>query len=118
MVAAVKKAYEEIEMENKPEQPVERVPLHVYRIGEETFIDEVWQDSSQQQERNTNNPEANLAQVPASGGGAATQQVLQTLLIQNQQLQRQLQEQEKCLELIRQTNRAWLEEKLRPSMIT
>ena len=113
MVEAVKKAYDDIELENKPEQPVERVPIHVYRIGEETFIDEVWQDSTQQQQGNGNNPEANLAQIPASGGGAATQQILQTLLIQNQQLQRQIQEQEQRMDLLRQTDRAWLEDKLR-----
>jgi hypothetical protein len=40
----VRDAYKTIPVENKPEQPITRVPLHVYRIGEETFIEEVWQD--------------------------------------------------------------------------
>ena len=98
------------------------MPLHVYRIGEETFIEEVWQEEQLQPQggaaaaaTTTRNPEASLAQVPASGSGAAMQQVLQTLLIQNQQLQQLLQEQEQRLALQRQSDRAWLEEKLRRS---
>jgi hypothetical protein len=113
-ISDIKRAYEALPVEGKPEQPISRVPLHVYRIGEETFIDEVWQDQQQQQQpQQRTNPGASLAQVPASGGGAATQQVLQTLLIQNQQIQRQLQEIEQRISLQRQGDRAWLEEKLR-----
>jgi hypothetical protein len=116
---AAKQAYEAIPVENKPEQPVMRVPLHIYRIGEDTLIDEVWngnqggQQDEQQGQQQANNVGANLARVPASGGNTATQQVLQTLLIQNQQLQRTLQEMENRIELRDQGNRSWLEEKLR-----
>ena len=116
-IQAVKDAYEALPIDNKPEQPVQRLPLHVYRIGEETFIDEVWRnEEGVQQSSNNNNTsvEASLARVPASSGGSsATQQVLQTLLIQNQQLQRQLEEMDRRHELRDQTNRSWLEEKLR-----
>jgi hypothetical protein len=38
----VRDAYAAIPTENKPEQPVLRRPLHIYRVGEETFIEEVW----------------------------------------------------------------------------
>jgi len=117
---AAKQAYEAIPVENKPEQPVMRVPLHIYRIGEDTLIDEVWndgggdqQDQQQGQQQGRNNAGNALARVPASGGNTATQQVLQTLLIQNQQLQRTLQEMENRIELREQGNRSWLEEKLR-----
>jgi hypothetical protein len=116
---AVQDAYEAIRVENKPEQPVARVPLHVYRIGEETYIEELWQGGNeqpqqqQQQQQQRNTVEANLARVPASGGNTATQQVLQTLLIQNQQLQRGIQEFEQRLELRDQANRSWLEDRLR-----
>jgi hypothetical protein len=94
-VLFVRNEYKAIPVENKPEQPVERLPLHIYRVGEETFIEEVWQDETvgQQQQPQQGGAaaaarrtvEENLARVPASGGSAATQQVLQTLLIQNQQ---------------------------------
>ena len=118
-IKAVQDAYKALPVENKPDQPVNRVPLHVYRIGEETFIEEIWQQeqagTNQQPVTDTtaNTPQANLARVPASGGNAATQQVLQTLLIQNQQLQRSLQEMEQRLDLRDQANRSWLEEKMR-----
>jgi hypothetical protein len=74
-VGAVRQAYKAIPAADKPEQPIDRIPLHVYRIGEETFIDEVWGGAEEQQQQTTrgNNPEAALAQVPASVGGAATQ---------------------------------------------
>jgi hypothetical protein len=124
---AVKEAYDALPVENKPEQPVIRVPLHVYRIGEETLIDEVWtsgasngantQDNQDNQDNrgnnNNNNVGDNLARVPASGGNAATQQVLQTMLIQNQQLQRSIQEMENRVELRDQANRSWLEDRFR-----
>jgi hypothetical protein len=128
----VRDAYAAIPVANKPNQPVTKLPLHVYRVGEETFIEEVWaeeeqgtvgqqgqqqgQQGQQQgagQQEGTRTVGDNLARVPASGGSAATQQVLQTLLIQNQQLQWQQQEMERRQEMRDQANRAWLEEKVR-----
>ena len=113
---AAKEAYDAIPVAEKPEQPVIRVPLHVYRIGEETLIDEVWsgtEGTNNQDQQGANNVGDSLARVPASGGSAATQQVLQTLLIQNQQLQRSIQEMENRLDLRDQANRSWLEDRLR-----
>jgi len=121
----VRQAYEALPLENKPEQPVSRLPVHVYRIGESTYIEEVWQGGNEQQQPRQRQQEEgggragtgtvadNLARVPASGGTAATQQVLQTLLIQNQQLQRELQDMENRIENRDQANRSWLEDKFR-----
>jgi hypothetical protein len=121
----VKQAYQALPVENKPEQPVSRLPVHVYRIGESTYIEEVWQGQHQQQQaaqgqqgqqeqqHRGGTVADSLARVPASGGNAATQQVLQTLLIQNQQLLRELQDMENRIENRDQANRSWMEDKMR-----
>lgn len=124
-VEAVHAAYKELPVEDKPEQPVLRIPLHVYRIGETTYIDEVWNntgraaagrgggDGATAAEQPMTTVADSLARVPASGGSAATQQVLQTLLIQNQQLLRKIEELEKRMDTRDQTTRAWQEDKFR-----
>jgi hypothetical protein len=117
-VKQVKDAYAALPVPNKPEQAISRVPVHIYRVGEETFIEEVWQEEGSQQPRQQGaaargSTADSLAQIPASGGSTATQQVLQTLLIQNQQVLRHLQELEQRQEVRDQANRSWLEEKLR-----
>jgi hypothetical protein len=115
----VRDAYTALPVTNKPEQPISRVPLHIYRVGEETFIEEVWQQEDGRQQPRQEVAAArgstadSLAQIPASGGSTATQQVLQTLLIQSQQILRQVQELEQRQEVRDQANRSWLEEKLR-----
>jgi hypothetical protein len=114
MVQAVRAAYNAIPVENKPEQPIQRISLHVYRIGEDTFIEEVWNtEQAGAGTRAANNTGDALAQIPAGGGTGAVQQVLQTLVIQIQQLQRQHQEQEERHAIQRQADRAWMEDKLR-----
>jgi hypothetical protein len=79
----VRDAYASLPAPNKPEQAITRVPLHIYRVGEETFIEEVWQGQQglDRQAAAAGSTADNLAQIPASGGSTATQQVLQTMLI-------------------------------------
>lgn len=113
-VKAVREAYAAIPVEIKPEQPVLRAPLHVYCIGESVHIDEVWSSGDAAATATAGNQGQpatvadNLARIPASGGSDATQQVLQTLLIQNQQLTRQIQDMEKRLDARDMANRSWL----------
>lgn len=82
----MKLAYENLSQPNKPQQPVKKVSLHVYRNEDETIIDEIIQ-----QEVNTSNLGNELERVPASGGNAATQHILQTLIIQQRNLHRTMQ---------------------------
>ena len=123
--AVIEVEYEAIDIENRPEQAVSKIPLHVYRIEENVHIDEVWTDEAsaqqpppQQQQpaqRTTNNTGHALASIPAVGGtgGAAVQQVLQSILIQQQQLRAQMSQLEQRLDARDQGNRAWLEDKFR-----
>jgi uncharacterized protein Yka (UPF0111/DUF47 family) len=59
----VKLAYENLNQQNKTEQPVKKVPLHVYRIEDQTMINEIVQEEQQ-----TDTLSGALERVPASGG--------------------------------------------------
>jgi hypothetical protein len=110
----VKTAYDALplEEESKPEQPVQRVPLHVYRDEEETIIDEILADDLPTGPEGRNVGES-LAQIPASGGTTATQHVLKTLILQQRNLQRQLNDLENRISNVDSSNRAWLENRFR-----
>jgi hypothetical protein len=76
-------------VENKPDNPITKVSLHVYRIEEDTYIEKVWQGDQQQQRQDQLPQQRNvrkvLASLPFSVGNSAIQQVLQSSLIQLQQ---------------------------------
>jgi hypothetical protein len=105
----VKTAYAELPLDNKPEQPVLRVSLHVYRHEEETIIEEVMamgqqqqQQQLQQQQLQQQQPDSvahALAMIPAAAGAGtmATQHFLQTLVIQQRNTQRQIEELQQLL---------------------
>ena len=99
-------AYEAINVENKPEQPIERVPLHVYRSEDETTIDEV----VQRQQAGAADDEA---QVPLDGSSGATNHVLQTLVCQQRNLQRQFEDLQTQMHQMDQSNRVHMENKFR-----
>jgi hypothetical protein len=74
-------AYKGLAVNEKPRQPVQKVPLHVYCHGKETVVEEVLAGGGQQ-EQQASNVADNLARIPGSSGSAATQQVLQTVVVQ------------------------------------
>jgi hypothetical protein len=127
-----KEAYVNLAINNKPLQPVEKISLHVYRHGEETLIEEILreeeateeeeqappqQQQGQQQQQQTRRPRNarpptvadELARLPAAGGPAATQHVLQTLVIQVRNVQQQQQDMQQAMLTTDQRNRAWME---------
>ena len=112
----IQAAYEDLIVENKPAQPVDRISLHVYRHGEETVIEEVLsqerrEDDQQQQMSNVGDE---LARMPATAGSSAgTQHVLQTVVIQQRQLQQQIQQLQQAMLTMDQRNREWTENKFR-----
>jgi hypothetical protein len=110
----IKKAYEELPVESdRPEQPIMKVGLHVYRSGnEETIIDEMLPALPEGGNQPTN-VEGQLAMVPATGGSNATQHVLQTLVLQNQRLTQQVQDLEGRITTIDRSNRAYQEDQFR-----
>ena len=109
----VKTAYDALPLQDdKPEQAVNRVPLHVYRDEEETIIDEIVAEELPRDQEGRNVADS-LAQIPASGGTTATQHVLKTLVLQQRLLQRQQQELENRISNVDASNRAWLENRFR-----
>jgi hypothetical protein len=114
MKKRIKDAYSDLPRQDKPYQPVEKFALHVYRHGEKTVIEEVAPLRAQSQEgQQPQNLADALAGIPASGGSAATQQVLQTLVIQQRNLQQQLHDMQQVWSTTDQRNRDWLENKFR-----
>ena len=111
----VRDAYSALAINNKLEQPAEKIPLHVYRHGEDTVIEEILPTrgalQEQQQPQGTNVAE-DLARLPVAGA-AAQQHVLQTLVIQVRNVQQQLVDLQQQQNQNDQWNRAWLEGKLR-----
>ena len=107
----IQAAYNDLPIENKPAQPVKRNDLHVYRLGEETVIDEVI--PQEQDQTMANNVGDELARMPATGGNAASQHILKTIVIQQRQLQQQLQDLQQAMLTMDQRNRAWTENKFR-----
>jgi hypothetical protein len=114
MKKRIKDAYSDLPRQDKPYQPVEKFALHVYRHGEKTVIEEVAPLRAQSQEgQQPQNLADALAGIPASGGSAATQQMLQTLVIQQRNLQQQLHDMQQVWSTTDQRNRDWLENKFR-----
>ena len=112
----IQDAYKDLCIDNKPAQPVDKISLHIYRHGEVTVIEEILPQQQQQQQQQNNtatNVGDELARMPASGSEGATQHVLQTLVIQQRQLQQQLQELQQSMLTMDQRNRAWTENKFR-----
>jgi len=66
----------------------------------------------QQQQQQTNTAE-DLARVPLEGSGGATHHVLQTVVIQQRNLQRQYEELQVQIHQMDQSNRVWMENKFR-----
>jgi hypothetical protein len=128
-----KEAYTNLAINNKPSQPVEKINLHVYRHDEETIIEEIFReevptDSEEQappqqqqqqglQQQETRRPRSarpqnvadELARLPSSGGSAATQHVLQTLVVQVQNLQQEQRDLKQAMLTIDQRSRGWME---------
>jgi len=108
-VDRVKLAYVNLPQQNKPQQPVSKVPLHVYRNQDETIIDEV----VHLQQRQSRSLGDELERVPASGGNEAIQHILQTLVIQQRNLHRTIQDLERRMNDQNQANCEYLETKFR-----
>ena len=106
IVDRVKAAYHELPLDDKPPQPVLKVPLHVYRVEDATLIEEIQAVPS-----SNNNTGDNLARIPA--GGEATQHVLQTLVIQQAEILRRLQELQTQANNMDQANRSFLSQRFR-----
>ena len=118
MIDRTKSAYDDLPTDNKPTQPVARVSLHIYRHGEETIIEEVAQRAERQQDQQDQQGRPatvadELARIPGSGGNDATQHVLQTVVIQQRNLQQQLQELQQAMITTDQRNRVWMDNKFR-----
>ena len=107
----VKTAYEALVVDDKPPLPVMKVPLHVYRMEDETCIDEIMQHQPQEEGGTLAD---NLARVPVEGGGgAASQHILQTVVVQQRNLQRQLEQMQVAMHNMDQNNRVYMENKFR-----
>jgi len=105
-------AYEDVAVENKPQQPVEKVQLHVYRHEDETMIEEIMPTQSTNELRHTGDA---LARVPADvgGGNGATQHVLQTVVIQQRNLLQQMNDLRVAVHQNDAATRVWMENKFR-----
>ena len=110
MRARVVTAYAELVVDDKPPLPVMKVPVHVYRMEDETCIDEIMQQREPQQGGTVGD---HLAQVPVQGGGAAQQHVLQTVVVQQRNLQRQLEQMQVAMHNMDQNSRVYMENKFR-----
>jgi hypothetical protein len=105
----VKLAYENLDQQNKPQQPVKKVSLHVYRIEDQTMIDEILQEEQQ-----TDTLGGALERLPAPGGGNhAVQHILKTVVIMQQNLQRLMQNLESRMNNQDQANREYMDSKFR-----
>ena len=90
----VHSAHNDIPADDKPQQPVSKVQLHVYRHEEETTTEElVAVQSTTTTSSKPGNAGDALARVPADsagGGNGAMQHVLQTVVLQQRNLQQQM----------------------------
>jgi hypothetical protein len=111
----VKSAYDELPVQgDRPEQPIDKIALHVYRSdNEDTLIDEMLPPAPRADGDQSTTVEDELARIPATGGSNATQHVLQTLVLQNRLLTRQVQELESRITTIDRSNRAYMEDQFR-----
>jgi hypothetical protein len=110
----IKLAYEDLALPNLPHQPVQKVPLHVYRHGEDTIIQEILpvRQEEQQPQQQQLNVGDELARMPATEG-APNQHILQTLVIQQRNMMQQMEEIKQAMSTNDQRNRAWLEGQFR-----
>ena len=86
---------------------MDKIRLHVYRHKDKTVIDKMLPDAGVS-EPTGGNVATELARVPAAGGNQATQHVLQTLVIQQRNLQQQVTEYSQAMITTEQRNRVWL----------
>jgi hypothetical protein len=110
-------AYAALPLQDKPTNPVEKIPQHMYRVQENTIIEDAMTAGeatrSEDAQQGPDNLGDQLARVPATGGNAANQEILQTIVIQQRNLQLQQQQLMEQLNAQEQRNRAWFESRLR-----
>jgi len=112
----VHSAYNDIPADDKPQQPVSKVQLHVYRHEDETIIEELVAVQSTTTTSEPSNTGDALARVPADsagGGNGAMQHVLQTVVLQQRNLQQQMDDMRVTVHQNDQANRVWMENKFR-----